>query len=314
MLQWWAEFRDEFSTEKDWQGIIWNNKDVRINNAPVFYKTFFESGIICVNDLLFDLNNLNSYNIISKHVGKVNFLAWAGLRHAIPSHSKMSNYTFMTSPPTLAINDKVFNVLKKKSKDYYSLLLSKKAQFPSGGLTLKHEFDLTGDELQKAYILSHSVCCEPYIRAFQYKVLNSILFTNTKLYKIGFATDDNCSLCKSYPETLSHFFFDCLYSHTFWKEFEFYFHSISKEPVSLTLKDVIIGIVDSKGPLLNYLLLIAKLYLWDCRRTSMLPEIIGLKHKIKNKFEIEKYVNIKNNTLDKFKRKWTINCNLLLNI
>ena len=163
MLQWWAEFRDEFSTEKDWQGIIWNNKDVRINNAPVFYKSFFESGIICVNDPLFDLNNLNSYNIISKHVGKVNFLTWAGLRHAIPSHLKMSNYTFMTRPPTLAINDKVFNVLKKKSKDYYSLLLSKKAQFLSGGLTLKHEFDLTGDELQKAYILSHSVCCEPYI-------------------------------------------------------------------------------------------------------------------------------------------------------
>ena len=225
MLQWWAEFRDEFSTEKDWQGIIWNNKDVRINNVPVFYKTIFESGIICVN-----------------------------------------------------------------------------------------EFDLTGDELQKAYILSHSVCCEPYIRAFQYKVLNSILYTNTKLYKIGFATDDNCSFCKSNPETLSHFFFDCLYSHTFWKEFESYFHSISEEPVSLTLKDVIIGFVDSKRPLLNYLLLIAKLYLWDCRRTSMLPEIIGLKHKIKNKFEIEKYVNIKNNTLDKFKCKWTINCNLLLNI
>ena len=33
MLQWWAEFQDEFSTEKDWQGIIWNNKDVRINNG-----------------------------------------------------------------------------------------------------------------------------------------------------------------------------------------------------------------------------------------------------------------------------------------
>ena len=45
----------------------------------------------------------------------------------------------------------------------------------------------------------------------------------------------------------------------------------------------------------------------------MLPEIIGLKHKIKNKFETEKYVSIKNNILDKLKRKWTINCNLFLN-
>ena len=117
-----------------------------------FIRNLFESGTICVNDLLFDLNNLNSYNIISKHVGKVNFLTWAGLRHAIPSHLKMSNFTFMTSPSSLVINGKAFNVLKKKSKDYYSLLLSKKAQFPNGGLTLKHECDLTGDDLQKAYI------------------------------------------------------------------------------------------------------------------------------------------------------------------
>ena len=46
----------------------------------------------------------------------------------------------------------------------------------------------------------------------------------------------------------------------------------------------------------------------------MQPEIIGLKQKVKTKFEIEKYVNVKNNTLDKFKRKWALNGNLLLNI
>jgi len=46
----------------------------------------------------------------------------------------------------------------------------------------------------------------------------------------------------------------------------------------------------------------------------MLPEIIGLKVKVKTEFEIEKYVTITNNTLEKFKRKWEINCNLLLSI
>ena len=209
---------------------------------------------------------------------------------------------------------RIFNVLKMNSKDYYSLLLCKKAQFPNRSLTLKREFDLTGDQLQRVYILPHTVCCEPYIKAFQYKVLNSILYTNTKLYKIRFSTDDTCSFCKSHPETVSHLFFDCIYSHSFWKEFERFFHFISKEPVSLTLKDVIIGIIDSKRPLLNYLLLVAKLYLWDCRRTNILPEITGLKHKVKTKFEIEKYVNVKNNTLHNFQQKWAINGNLLLNI
>ena len=63
-----------------------------------------------------------------------------------------------------------------------------------------------------------------------------------------------------------------------------------------------------------YLLLITKLHLWDCRRTNMLPEIVGLKHKVKIKFEIEEYVYVKNNTLDKFKPKWATNGNLLHNI
>ena len=139
---WWADFRDEFSTEKYWHRIIWNNQEVRINKVLVFYETVFDSYIICVNDLLFHLNNLDSYNIIPWHVGKFNYVAWAGLRHAIPSHLKMGNYTFMSGSSSLVINDKDYNVLTKKSKEYYLLLLCKKAQFPNRSLTLKREFDL----------------------------------------------------------------------------------------------------------------------------------------------------------------------------
>ena len=69
----------------------------------------------------------------------------------------MSNYTFMTNPPSLVINDKALNALKKEAKDYYSLL-GKKAQFPNRSLTLKREFDLTGDQLQKVYILPCTYC------------------------------------------------------------------------------------------------------------------------------------------------------------
>ena len=66
LLKWWSDFREEFDTERDQQNIVWNNKEIRINNKPVFYKNFFESGIIYVNDLLFHLNNTDSFNIISK--------------------------------------------------------------------------------------------------------------------------------------------------------------------------------------------------------------------------------------------------------
>jgi len=48
-------------------------------------------------------------------------------------------------------------------------------------------------------------------------------------YRIGYITDDKCSFCQSEPETLSHLLFNCVYSKLFWKDFEFYFYSLSKE-------------------------------------------------------------------------------------
>ena len=41
LLQWWSDFREEFETERDRQNIVWNNKEIRINNKPVFYKNLF---------------------------------------------------------------------------------------------------------------------------------------------------------------------------------------------------------------------------------------------------------------------------------
>ena len=103
------------------------------------------------------------------------------------------------------------------------------------------------------------------IKAFQYKFLNSILYTNVKLCKIGCFADDKCTFCKSESETLIHFFFNCLYSKLFWKDFEFYYYSVSNELLHVSLQDVVIGIIDVQCPLLNYFLLIAKLYMWVLR-------------------------------------------------
>ena len=40
LIQFWAEFRNAFSTEDDSTSIIWNNKNIRINRKPVFYRRF----------------------------------------------------------------------------------------------------------------------------------------------------------------------------------------------------------------------------------------------------------------------------------
>ena len=88
LLLWWSEFRESFASESDWKNIVWNNKEIRIDNKPVYYKNYFKSGIIYIHDLLFNLDTIDSYNYFLNKIDKSNFLQWAGLRHSIPSHLK----------------------------------------------------------------------------------------------------------------------------------------------------------------------------------------------------------------------------------
>jgi len=141
LLQWWSEFRFEFDGEKKWQNVIWNNKDIPINNKSIFYKNFFESGIIYLKDLLLKLNNIDSYNVILNIINKTNFLVWAGLRHAVPSHLKTNTNPVLEISQSLKINNKVFDVLEKTSKHYYTLIISTKAKFPNNAQVLKRDFN-----------------------------------------------------------------------------------------------------------------------------------------------------------------------------
>ena len=89
LLQWWSEFRSVFDSRRECQYILWNNKEIRVDNKPVFYKKRFEQDVIFINDLLF--YTTNSFTIVSNKISKINYLNWAGLRHSVPKHLKNSN-------------------------------------------------------------------------------------------------------------------------------------------------------------------------------------------------------------------------------
>ena len=214
LLEWWSEFREMFAEEKDWRFIIWNNKEIRLENKTVFYENYVNSGILCVNDLHLDVDNITSFNTIARNIDKNNFLLWTGLRHSVPSslrHTYSGSIPDLTNP-SFKYSNCLFDVTKNTSRDYYSLLVSSRARFPNNAINLTRDFNYTKDQLKQIYNLPHTVAIEPYLRAFQYKVLNSILYTNAKLFKIGFVENEKCSFCNCEKETLLHLMFHCPHS------------------------------------------------------------------------------------------------------
>ena len=77
--------------------------------TSLLQKKYFNYGIQTVGDLRFDPNNIDSYELID---------------------------------PSFKIDCGLFDVTKKKSKDYYSLFVRKKACFPNNARKLKCEFNL----------------------------------------------------------------------------------------------------------------------------------------------------------------------------
>ena len=102
------------------------------------------------------------------------------------------------------------------------------------------------------------------------------------------------------------YFFQCRHAKQFWKEFQDYFYTLTREFVGLTLQHAITGILYINCPLLNYLILIAKLYLWSGKRNQTLPSITAFSSKVKINYETEKSICVKTNKMDKLNKKWAL--------
>jgi len=105
------------SSEKDWVHVIWNNKDIRIDKKPIFYKNYYDSGINNTCDLQLRKSVKDSFHLILENISKTNFLVWAGLRHSIPHSIRGSTCSAAIRPHQLILEDNIFDVTKKKSKD-----------------------------------------------------------------------------------------------------------------------------------------------------------------------------------------------------
>ena len=134
-------------------------------------KKLFEQDVIFVNDLLFELDTTNSFTIVSNEISKINDLIWAGLRHFVPKHLKNSNCLRSEISLILTIDNKEFDILEKKSKDYYMLIKRIIAQCPKNSKHLCQDFNLNQDQLKKVCLLPHEVAFESSLKLFNTKSL-----------------------------------------------------------------------------------------------------------------------------------------------
>jgi len=147
------------------------------------------------------VSNTESFNL-AKHNGLKDskFLTWTGVRCAVPSHLKIRSGELNKGHVRslqFKIGYKTFDPALSKSRDFYGLHISCEATESRGFTKLKSKFSIDDVETKKAF-------CETYVQCFQFKIENDILFTNSRLAKIGLIQSDLCTFCNIGVETIDH--------------------------------------------------------------------------------------------------------------
>ena len=125
---------------------------------------------------------------------------------------------------------------------------------PKKRAKIAEEFDLEDNCISKAFTLLMRVSSKPYLRSSQYKVLNSILFTNEILFKIRSIPNPNCSISRDSTETRNHVLLTRHFSYSFWMHV--YIANILNNIIicrCILLSNVFIGIMKEEIDLVDQL-------------------------------------------------------------
>ena len=157
-------------------------KEIKVENKPVYYKHYASSRVICIQDLLFSLNCTDIYNQLFKKICKTNIFEWAGSREVHSPIAKKLWQVSLHNLTNICSGWQHFWCYEKEIKGLLHPTHQRKSQTTQFVQKLKSNFYLNSDHLKQIFKLPNSIVVELYVRTFQYKVINSILYTDTKLF------------------------------------------------------------------------------------------------------------------------------------
>ena len=118
---------------------------------------------------------------------------------------------------------------------------------------------------------------------FQFIFLHHIRYTDSKLFKMKLVNSPIRSFCQMSEETLLHLFCECKITREFWNNVCNWFNRGKTSVIQLSSFDICFGYnITTPNFLLNQLILIAKVFIFECKTPEYMPSIKNSKIMIKD--------------------------------
>ena len=270
LLSCWEEIKRIAATKKNINlkvEIIWNNTDVKVNGKTVFFKKWYDKGVMNISHLPDERNNFLSLDKFTEKFNlKIHFTTYFGLIHAIKEKKGISQLSDPTNSQSQSQTQNWYEDDKNlRNASLLKLIVESQFSPPTTQSQILRQ-GISDIDLPKLYKCPFNSTHEVKLVMFQFKIIHNIIYTKDKLKKANLALRDICYLCKLETHTLQHMLANCPHVQHFWDEFCSWWQISTNEHLNLSSLTIIYGFINNckLQHVLNYCMLIAKYFIYKC--------------------------------------------------
>ena len=166
---------------------------------------------------------------------------------------------------------------------------------------------LHDNDFRNFYILPFKVLRDTKLQTFQYKLINRVIPCGAALQIWKLAESGNCKFCDEY-DNLSHHFFDCPNTKSFWAQLTEWIKGVTDISVPLSKVDVLFGVplYDTFMTCLNFIVLYAKSHIHKYKLKNEEPFLLDYLVELKNEIDMERLILTTNGKKETFDLKWSM--------
>ena len=260
---------------------IWFNSNIKVDSKPVHFSFFSDKNLNFIGQLFNDNGKIEPWEDIEIefHLQDTKKIYWLQIIDALPKSWKDIILKDKGNAKNLVIFDhhiirktQLFNLNKLTSKELYSILVDANTVKPTAQDYFQNLFEPSDFNWKKIYLLIRNSTLDTKARMFQYKTLHNTLYVNKMLFKFVKEISPRCSFCKLHEETIMHLFHDYVIVKRIWNQLK----SILSNNINFSIstpQSAIFGFWDldtNENLILNHLLLIFKMYIYNARTRGYL--------------------------------------------
>ena len=253
------------------------------------YNRWKQFDVRYVNDVFHEGRILGFEEIAKKIHAPVNFIQYFKVVNRFPRtlvRYIKEKRLHVDTPPSDDLVEKVIN--SSKLKFIYSHLVS--AHKCQSDRKMEKWSQELGETLlmDDVFSLPHACATESQVKRFQFNLTSKILPTNVCLKKIKILSSDLCTFCSTASESYEHLFCSCSEVDNLWGDFVVWAKKVGCLPHDYSLKKSHI-LLGSKhfSQFVNYILLLIKMYIYQCRSVLRTPSFKAVPRIIEQKQNTE---------------------------